>query len=107
MALDAFYPAEYLCGYTMRLRCITLSGTVFDHQSVQVFNLLRNCKSSGQIFVRYRVNANQDGYLHGSVSVSCLKLCNTSFKAMIAVFVSTALCKYKRKILRTEGSCLL
>ena len=36
------------------------------------FNLLRKCTSAGQIFVRYRVNANRDEYLYGSVSDSCL-----------------------------------
>ena len=74
-----------------------LSGQVFDHQFVHVFNLLRKCTSAVQIFVRHRVNANREEYLHGSVSVSCLKLCKASFKAMIAVFVSTALCKHERK----------
>ena len=42
------------------------------------FNLLRKCTSAGQIFSRYRVNSNRNEYLHGSVSDSCLKLCNTT-----------------------------
>ena len=58
----------------MRLHGTTLSGYVLDRQSVQVFNLLRNCSGTGQIFVRYRVNSNRDEYLHGYVTDSCLKL---------------------------------
>ena len=95
--LTNFYPDEFSSGYTLRLHGTTLSGHVFDHQFVQVFNLLRKCTSAGQIFVRYLVNAIRDEYLHGSISESCLKLSNASFKAMIAIFMSTALCKYKRK----------
>ena len=73
----------------MRLHDSILSG--------QDFNRLRKCTSAGQIFVRYRVNVNRVGYLHRRVSVSCLKLCNTSYNAMIVVFVGTALCKYEQK----------
>ena len=38
-----FYLDEHSCAYTLRLRGTTLSGQVLDHQSVQVFNLLRKC----------------------------------------------------------------
>lgn len=62
---------------TMQLafrRHYTLSGQALDHQFVQVFNLLRKSTSVRQTFLRYRVNANQDEYLYGSVSDSGLKL---------------------------------
>ena len=68
----------------MRLHGTTLSGQVFEHLSVQVFNLPRKRTSAGQIFVRYRVNANRNKYLYEFVLVSCLKatLANMSFKAI-------------------------
>ena len=72
-------PDEYSCGYTLLLHVTTLSGRVLDHQSVQVFNLLRKCTSAGQKFVRFRVHSNWDEYLHGSVSDSCFKLCIRHF----------------------------
>ena len=63
-----FYQHNYWCGYGLRLHGNTISGQVFDHLSVQVFNLLRNRTSAGQMFVRYRVNANRNKYLYGFVN---------------------------------------
>ena len=63
--------ADTVC---MRSHGTTLSGQVFDHLSVQVYNLPRKRTSAGQIFVLYRVNANRNKYLYGFVPVFCLKL---------------------------------
>ena len=48
--------ADIPCVYT------TLSGQVSDHQSVQVFNLLRKCTSAGQVFVPCKRGAHADKY---------------------------------------------